>query len=73
MDITCLQGNISLSQALAMFARNADWSMYGGLWAPCAGSVTPWNTHLGVEEFPPDGKPIHILSSVAQLQEYDER
>jgi uncharacterized protein len=27
-----------------------DWSSWGGLWVPCAGSVTPWNTHLGSEE-----------------------
>ena len=24
----------------------------GGLWLPCAGSVSPWNTHLGSEEYP---------------------
>ena len=47
--------------------ENVDWSSYHGLWAPCAGSVTPWNTHLGVEEFPPDGKPIHILDSLDAL------
>jgi hypothetical protein len=27
-----------------------DWSAWGGLWTPCAGSVTPWNTRLGGEE-----------------------
>lgn len=25
-----------------------------GLWVPCAGSVTPWGTHLGGEEYPTD-------------------
>ena len=27
-----------------------DFSGLNGLWVPCAGSVTPWNTHLGSEE-----------------------
>lgn len=27
-----------------------------GLWIPCAGSLTPWNTHLGSEEYEPDAK-----------------
>lgn len=27
-----------------------------GLWNPCAGVVTPWNTHLGSEEYEPDAK-----------------
>lgn len=31
----------------------SDW---GGLWTPCAGSVTPWNTHIGSEEYEPDGE-----------------
>ena len=27
-----------------------DFSSVGGLWIPCFGSQTPWNTHLGSEE-----------------------
>lgn len=26
---------------------NIDWSESHGLWNPCAGSVSPWGTHLG--------------------------
>jgi hypothetical protein len=33
-----------------------DFSSVHGLWTPCAGSVTPWGTHLGGEEYPPDAK-----------------
>ncbi len=36
--------------------RNIDFSPFNGLWVPCAGSVTPWNTHLGSEEYPPDAR-----------------
>jgi secreted PhoX family phosphatase len=30
--------------------RPIDFSGVHGLWIPCAGSQTPWNTHLGSEE-----------------------
>jgi secreted PhoX family phosphatase len=33
-----------------------DFSTQGGVWVPCAGSVTPWQTHLGSEEWPVDAK-----------------
>ncbi len=33
-----------------------DWSPVNGLWNPCAGQVTPWNTHLGSEEYEPDAR-----------------
>jgi len=36
--------------------RPIDFSGVNGGWVHCAGSVTPWNTHLGSEEYPPDGK-----------------
>lgn len=44
-----------------------DWSSYGGLWTPCAGSVTPWGTHLGSEEYPPDARQM----DVKDMEEWD--
>jgi len=35
---------------LAADQRPVDFSSVGGLWIPCFGSQTPWNTHLGSEE-----------------------
>jgi len=35
---------------------NVDMSGVKGLWIPCAGSLTPWNSHLGSEEYEPDGR-----------------
>ena len=34
--------------------RPIDFSAVNGLWIPCNGSLTPWNTHLGSEEYDPD-------------------
>lgn len=33
-----------------------DFSADGGIWTPCAGVLSPWNTHLGSEEYEPDGR-----------------
>jgi len=33
-----------------------DFSKMGGLWIPCAGSVSPWGSHLGSEEYEPDAR-----------------
>ncbi len=35
---------------------NIDFSKVEGLWIPCAASLSPWNTHLGSEEYEPDAK-----------------
>ena len=36
--------------------RPLDFSGVEGGWVHCAGSVTPWGTHLGSEEYEPDAK-----------------
>ena len=33
-----------------------DFSKVDGLWIPCGGSLSPWNTHLGSEEYEPDAR-----------------
>jgi uncharacterized protein len=36
--------------------QNINMSGVNGLWIPCAGSLSPWNTHLGSEEYEPDAR-----------------
>jgi uncharacterized protein len=36
--------------------KQIDSSAVNGLWIPCAGSRSPWNTHLGSEEYEPDAR-----------------
>jgi secreted PhoX family phosphatase len=36
--------------------RPLSLSHLGGGWLHCAGSLTPWNSHLGSEEYPPDAR-----------------
>ena len=36
--------------------RSLRLSHIGNIYNPCAGMITPWGTHLGGEEYPPDGR-----------------
>jgi secreted PhoX family phosphatase len=47
-----------------------DFSKSNGLWVPCAGSVTPWNTHLGSEEYEPDASKIDNDGNIAGNKHY---
>ena len=44
----------------------------GACGCPCAGSVTPWGTHLGSEEYEPDAAKVEGASSVTELKKLDE-
>jgi uncharacterized protein len=46
-----------------------DFATVGGLWNPCAGSVTPWNTHLGSEEYPDDARAFEAAAAVSDISE----
>ncbi len=37
-------------------SKALNLSAINGIWNPCAGIVTPWETHLGSEEYEPDAK-----------------
>jgi secreted PhoX family phosphatase len=48
---------------------NIDFSKVEGLWIPCAASLSPWNTHLGSEEYEPDAKTREGLSAAPGSQD----
>jgi hypothetical protein len=39
--------------------KPVDFSAHGGVWAPRAGTVTPWETHLGAEQNEPDARAFY--------------
>lgn len=43
-------------ELVAKRTRALDFSHVKGGWVHCAGSVTPWGTHLGSEEYEPDAR-----------------
>ena len=53
VDQNKLDGSLSVVKL-----QNIDMSGAGGLWVPCAASLSPWNTHLGSEEYEPDARKV---------------
>ena len=50
MTLTSLRQDPVTGKLKAFDQYPIDFSKVGGIWIPCAGSQTPWNTHLGSEE-----------------------
>jgi|AntRauMFilla1563_2_1112583.scaffolds.fasta_scaffold02909_2 hypothetical protein len=55
------QGKLTVKRTKAV-----DFSAHGGLWVPCAGSVTPWMTHLGSEEYEPDARGFYESTALGK-------
>lgn len=64
-----MYGKLPMTMTLAKLSQSAtdgkftvtsikpvDFSAVNGLWIPCAGARSPWNTHLGAEEYEPDAR-----------------
>lgn len=56
MSLTTIDQNKATGELLATDLKKIDFSSVDGLWIPCNGSLTPWNTHLGSEEYDPDAR-----------------
>ncbi len=54
MYLSELDQNPQTGMLSAVSTRPLNFSGVRGGWVHCAGSVTPWNTHLGGEEYEPD-------------------
>lgn len=50
MTLTQVEQNTKTGKLKATGQEPINFSSVGGLWIPCFGSQTPWNTHLGSEE-----------------------
>ena len=62
MYLTALQQKQN-GEIVAGKTRPLDLSVINGGWNHCAGSVTPWGTHLGSEEYEPDAADPNIQTS----------
>lgn len=73
---TDMYGKLPMAMKLAKIDQNkatGDLTVYdvsnismtgvNGLWIPCAGSLSPWNTHLGSEEYEPDARCVENASA----------
>lgn len=53
----------------AVSSKPIDTSKVGGIWQPCAGSVTTWGTHLGSEEYPDNARTTEDAKEVKDIEE----
>lgn len=60
MTLTKLYQNRETGELKVVDASKVDFADANGLWVPCNGSLTPWNTHLGSEEYEPDARQFEI-------------
>ncbi len=70
MYLSELEQDSATGQLTAISTQPIDFSAVGGLWVPCAGSVTPWNTHLGSEEYPPNAREVLEAEALEEIDDY---
>jgi hypothetical protein len=68
MFLTSLAQDPATGALSATATRSVDMSPVDGLWYSCAGSKSPWGTHLASEEFPGDSRIVHGSTSWADLR-----
>ncbi|MGE7946200.1 alkaline phosphatase PhoX [Lysinibacillus sp. NPDC093688] len=56
MSLTELEQDKKTGKLEPVKVEKIDFSAVNGLWIPCNGSLSPWNTHLGSEEYEPDAR-----------------
>ncbi|MCL1694504.1 alkaline phosphatase PhoX [Lysinibacillus sp. BPa_S21] len=56
MSLTELKQDKKTGELKPVKVEKIDFSAVNGLWIPCNGSLSPWNTHLGSEEYEPDAR-----------------
>ncbi|KXH83758.1 S-layer homology domain-containing protein [Sporosarcina sp. HYO08] len=72
MTLTKLYQNKKTGELKVMDASKVDFSDADGLWVPCNGSLTPWNTHLGSEEYEPDARQFELEEAMPADQRTDK-
>ena len=60
MTLSKLYQNKQTGELKVVEADKVDFADADGLWVPCNGSLTPWNTHLGSEEYEPDARQFEL-------------
>ncbi|MFC5775656.1 PhoX family protein [Ectobacillus antri] len=68
MSLTELNQNSKTGELKAKSVKKIDFSAVNGLWIPCNGSMSPWNTHLGSEEYEPDARQFLDTQSKTRSQ-----
>lgn len=68
MSLTQLEQDEKTGELKPVKVNKIDFSDVNGLWIPCNGSLSPWNTHLGSEEYEPDAREFAVPDSKTRSQ-----
>lgn len=68
MSLTELSQDPKTGELKENTVSKIDFSAVNGLWIPCNGSLSPWNTHLGSEEYEPDARQFADPASKTRSQ-----
>ncbi|MGE7765584.1 PhoX family protein [Peribacillus sp. NPDC096540] len=68
MSLTELDQDKKTGELKPVKVEKIDFSAVNGLWIPCNGSLSPWNTHLGSEEYEPDARQFADPTSKTRSQ-----
>jgi secreted PhoX family phosphatase len=76
MNLATIDQDKKSGKMTTVSVKNIDMSEIKGLWIPCAGSLSPWNTHLGSEEYEPDARcaenPTAKCGSTPDYESWDD-
>ncbi|OKL37440.1 S-layer homology domain-containing protein [Domibacillus mangrovi] len=68
MSLTEMEQDKKTGELKPVKVEKIDFSAVDGLWIPCNGSLSPWNTHLGSEEYEPDARQFLDVTSKTRNQ-----
>ncbi|KON68746.1 alkaline phosphatase [Peribacillus butanolivorans] len=68
MSLTEMEQDKKTGELKPVKVEKIDFSAVNGLWIPCNGSLSPWNTHLGSEEYEPDARQFADPTSKTRSQ-----
>lgn len=71
MTLTKLYQNKETGELKVISGDKVDFSKANGLWIPCNGSLSPWNTHLGSEEYEPDARLFEMEKNLSESEKQE--
>lgn len=60
INVARLEQNMETGELRVVSADKVDASDAQGIWVPCNGSLSPWNTHISSEEYEPDARQFEL-------------
>ncbi|MBE3553468.1 MAG: DUF839 domain-containing protein [Thermicanus sp.] len=60
INLARLEQNMQTGELRVVTVDKINAADANGIWVPCNGSLSPWNTHLSSEEYEPDARQVEL-------------